>query len=86
VSRCVLSDKISVIFNLRHFTVLTYVGVSATNIGISSDFAFYFVAIANASSLFGRYLAGSLADRVGAVSTPSSKFLDTYQTCLSQVP
>lgn len=86
MSRCVLSDKISYIFNLRHFIVLTYVGVSATNIGISSDFAFYFIAIANASSLFGRYIAGSLADRIGAVSTPSSKFLDTHEMCHLQVP
>ncbi|KAH9484578.1 Aspyridones efflux protein apdF [Psilocybe cubensis] len=45
-------------------TVLTYVGVSATDIGISSDFAFYFIAIANASSLFGRYVAGNLCDKL----------------------
>ncbi|KAF8177232.1 MFS general substrate transporter [Pholiota molesta] len=50
------------------YTMLTYVGVSAIDIGISSDFAFYFVAIANASSLFGRYMAGSLADRVGSMN------------------
>lgn len=46
-------------------SVLTYVGVSATDIGISSNFAFYFIAIANASSIFGRYTAGSIADRIG---------------------
>jgi MFS family permease len=50
------------------YSVLTYVGVSATAIGISSSFSFYFIAIANASSLFGRYAAGSFCDRVGAMN------------------
>ncbi|KAF8147570.1 MFS general substrate transporter [Crassisporium funariophilum] len=50
------------------YTVLTYVGVSATAIGISSDFSFYFVAFANASSLFGRYVAGNLCDGLGAMN------------------
>ncbi|PPQ91371.1 hypothetical protein CVT25_004138 [Psilocybe cyanescens] len=50
------------------YTVLTYVGVSATDIGISSNFSFYFIAIANASSLFGRYAAGNLCDRLGAMN------------------
>ncbi|CAA7271138.1 unnamed protein product [Cyclocybe aegerita] len=50
------------------YTVLTYVGVSATAIGISTDFAFYFVAIANAASLVGRYCAGLVCDRVGAMN------------------
>ena len=49
--------------------VLTYVSVSASEIGISDDFAFYFVAIANASSLFGRYTAGLLCDRLGELPT-----------------
>lgn len=48
-----------------NFIVLTYVAVSATEIGIPEDFAFYFVAFVNASSLFGRYCAGSIADRFG---------------------
>ena len=46
-------------------TVLTYVAVSATEIGVSPNFAFYFIAIANASSTFGRYTAGLLSDRIG---------------------
>ncbi|KDR69289.1 hypothetical protein GALMADRAFT_256119 [Galerina marginata CBS 339.88] len=50
------------------YTVLTYIGVSATSIGISPEFSFYFIAIANASSLFGRYAAGSLCDRLGAMN------------------
>ncbi|GLB34493.1 putative monocarboxylate [Lyophyllum shimeji] len=47
------------------YTVLTYVSVSALQIGVSSSLSFYLVAIANASSLFGRFTAGSLADRWG---------------------
>ncbi|KIM36456.1 hypothetical protein M413DRAFT_78221 [Hebeloma cylindrosporum] len=50
------------------YTLLTYVGVSATSIGISSEFSFYFVAIANASSFFGRYTAGNLCDRLGPMN------------------
>ena len=45
--------------------MLTYVAVSAIEIGVDSDFAFYFIAIANASSLFGRYAAGRVADITG---------------------
>lgn len=45
--------------------VLTYVSISATRIGISNDFSFYFVAIVNAASLFGRYAAGYICDSVG---------------------
>ena len=58
VLRYILSSLIQV-------AVLTYVGVSATSLGISSEFSFYFIAIANASSFFGRYTAGNLADRLG---------------------
>ncbi|KAF9001750.1 MFS general substrate transporter [Cyathus striatus] len=50
------------------YTVLTYVGVSATSIGISNDFSFYFIAIGNASSLFGRYTGGLLCDRIGPMN------------------
>ncbi|KAJ3512139.1 hypothetical protein NLJ89_g3699 [Agrocybe chaxingu] len=63
------------------YTVLTYVGVSATSIGISTDFAFYFVAIANAASLVGRYCAGVVCDRVGAyVSLLSNPTMDMGET------
>ena len=51
--------------SLIRVAVLTYVGVSATSLGISSEFSFYFVAIANASSFFGRYTGGNLSDRLG---------------------
>ncbi|EAU80704.2 monocarboxylate permease [Coprinopsis cinerea okayama7 len=53
---------------LTSIIVLTYVSVSATRIGISNDFSFYFVAIANASSLFGRYTAGYLCDIIGPMN------------------
>ena len=54
--------------------VLTYVDVSAASIGISSSFSFYFVAIANAGSLLGRYVAGYMSDRLGKTKlfVPSS--------------
>ncbi|KAF8637737.1 hypothetical protein AX17_002612 [Amanita inopinata Kibby_2008] len=51
------------------YTVLTYIDVSASSIpGVSSDLAFYLVAIANASSLFGRYASGVMCDIVGAMN------------------
>ena len=49
-------------------TVLTYVGTTAKMIGMSSDFAFYLVAIANASSMFGRFCAGFLSDKIGPLN------------------
>ena len=53
--------------NLRtlHFAVLTYASVSATSIGISQDFSYYFITFINASSLLGRFAAGSISDRFG---------------------
>ena len=45
--------------------VLTYIPISAVQVGVSNDFAFYLIAIANGSSAFGRVSAGLLADRVG---------------------
>ncbi|KAF4608278.1 hypothetical protein EYR40_000622 [Pleurotus pulmonarius] len=44
------------------YTVLTYIDVAATAAGISADFSFYLVAIANASSGFGRLASGYVAD------------------------
>ncbi|KAF9532831.1 MFS general substrate transporter [Crepidotus variabilis] len=51
------------------YTLLTYVAVTAVSIGISQEFAFYFVAIANASSLAGRFMGGVACDRLGAMNT-----------------
>ncbi|KAI9460695.1 MFS general substrate transporter [Boletus coccyginus] len=50
------------------YTVLTYIPISAAQVGVSNDFAFYLVAIANGTSAFGRIAAGLLADRVGAIN------------------
>ncbi|KXN87189.1 Riboflavin transporter MCH5 [Leucoagaricus sp. SymC.cos] len=50
------------------YTVLTYVNVSATQLGSSPDLAFYFVAFANAASLFGRWMSGLLADKTGCMN------------------
>ena len=46
-------------------TVLTYASVSATSIGISQNFSYYFISFINASSLVGRFAAGSISDRFG---------------------
>jgi len=53
------------------YTVLTYIPVSAVQAGISNDFSFYLIAIANGSSALGRISAGILADRVGAINVMS---------------
>ncbi|KAJ6497558.1 major facilitator superfamily domain-containing protein [Mycena sanguinolenta] len=50
------------------YTVLTYIGVSATAAGLSSEFSFYLISIANAASLFGRITAGLTTDKFGAVN------------------
>ncbi|KAF9001719.1 MFS general substrate transporter [Cyathus striatus] len=50
------------------YTVLAYIDVSALSAGVSQDFSFYFVAIANASSFFGRYCSGLIADKIGSLN------------------
>lgn len=45
--------------------VLTYIDSSAVRAGLSEDFSFYLVAIANASSAIGRAGSGLIADRIG---------------------
>jgi MCP family monocarboxylic acid transporter-like MFS transporter 10 len=47
------------------YTVLTYIDVSAVTVGISPDFSFYLVAIANGCSLFGRLAGGIGSDKIG---------------------
>jgi len=49
---------------------MTYLSASATEVGVTNEFAFYLVAIANASSGVGRLSAGWLADRVGLCYLP----------------
>ncbi|KAJ7690321.1 hypothetical protein B0H14DRAFT_3532385 [Mycena olivaceomarginata] len=80
------------------FTVLIYIGSSAVAAGISRNFAFYWVAIINASSGVGRVLCGLLGDRLGAMNphchsatplTVLSVFyglINASYTALNQVP
>ncbi|KAG1779501.1 MFS general substrate transporter [Suillus placidus] len=51
------------------YTVLTYMSVRAVAIGVSKNFSFYILAIANASSTFGRVSAGLMGDKVGPFNT-----------------
>ena len=48
--------------------VLTYIDVSASAAGISPEFSFYLVSIANAGSGLGRLVSGILADRFGPLT------------------
>ncbi|KAJ7503026.1 major facilitator superfamily domain-containing protein [Mycena galericulata] len=50
------------------YTVLTYIDISATSVGVSPDFSFYLISIANGASLVGRLMAGIAADKFGAVN------------------
>ncbi|KAF9053323.1 major facilitator superfamily domain-containing protein [Panaeolus papilionaceus] len=50
------------------YTVLTFIDVTAVKSGVSPDFSFYLVSMANASSGIGRLMTGILADKVGAIS------------------
>jgi len=50
------------------YTVLTYIDVSAVAAGLSPDFTFYLVSIANAASGFGRFAGGLLADQFGPLN------------------
>ncbi|KAI6103628.1 MFS general substrate transporter [Pisolithus sp. B1] len=54
--------------SLGLYTMLTYLPVSATAVGMSNYFSFYLVAIANAASGFGRLSAGFLADHIGPLN------------------
>ena len=65
-ARCLIIDHDATTYCCS--VVLTYVGTTARTIGISSDFAFYLVAIANASSMFGRFCAGILSDQIGPLN------------------
>ncbi|KAI6035995.1 hypothetical protein BKA83DRAFT_4156707, partial [Pisolithus microcarpus] len=46
----------------------TFVPISATAVGMSNNFPFYFPAIANAASALGRLSAGFLADHIGPLN------------------
>ncbi|KAJ7287110.1 major facilitator superfamily domain-containing protein [Mycena rebaudengoi] len=50
------------------YTVLTYIDVSATTVGISPSFSFYLISMSNAASGVGRLTAGIATDKLGAVN------------------
>ncbi|KAH8823531.1 major facilitator superfamily domain-containing protein [Flagelloscypha sp. PMI_526] len=50
------------------YTVLTYIDVSATFVGIPADFSFYLVSMANAGSAVGRLMGGYLVDKIGVIN------------------
>jgi len=50
------------------YTVLTYIDVSAIFVGLSPNFTFYLIAIANFASSFGRVLGGFSADHYGPIN------------------
>lgn len=51
------------------FVPLIYLDLSAQASGLSPNFTFYLIAIANCASLFGRLSSGILADRYGPLNT-----------------
>lgn len=53
---------------LGFYTELTYLSVSAVAIGVSKDFSFYILAIANAASAL-RMSFGLMSDKFGAINT-----------------
>ena len=54
--------------------VFTYIDLNAVTVGLSPDFSFYLVSIANAGSTLGRVSSGILANKFGAltVTIPST--------------
>ncbi|KAJ7125192.1 major facilitator superfamily domain-containing protein [Mycena epipterygia] len=50
------------------YTVLTYIDVSATSVGVSPNFSFYLISMANGASLVGRLMSGIATDKFGAVN------------------
>ncbi|KAJ7580774.1 major facilitator superfamily domain-containing protein [Mycena floridula] len=50
------------------YTVLTYIDIDAISVGVPSDFSFYLVSIANASSLLGRLTTGFAVDKFGGIN------------------
>ncbi|KAF8146847.1 major facilitator superfamily domain-containing protein [Mycena galopus ATCC 62051] len=50
------------------YTVLIYIDVRATDVGVPPDFSFYLISMANGASLFGRMAAGFTADKFGAIN------------------
>ncbi|KIM54500.1 hypothetical protein SCLCIDRAFT_370864 [Scleroderma citrinum Foug A] len=63
---CVLAYNATL---LGLFVPLIYLDLSAQASGLSPNFTFYLIAIANCASLFGRLSSGILADRYGPLNT-----------------
>ena len=53
---------------MKVLKVLTYIDLNATLVGISPEFSFYLVSIANAGSILGRISSGSFADKFGPLT------------------
>ena len=54
--------------NVRFLKVLNYIDTSAIAVGISPEFSFYLVSIANAGSGLGRISSGFFADKLGPLT------------------
>ncbi|PBP23531.1 hypothetical protein BUE80_DR005502 [Diplocarpon rosae] len=65
------------------FVALTYLTPYATSHGHSSSFGFQIIAILNAGSFFGRFLAGLAADLIGRLNTLILSILMCVITCLA---
>ncbi|KAF9264559.1 MFS general substrate transporter [Marasmius fiardii PR-910] len=50
------------------YTMLTYIDISAIQIGVSPEFSFYLVAITNAASGLGRLCSGLMVDKAGPIN------------------
>ncbi|TFY81410.1 hypothetical protein EWM64_g2605 [Hericium alpestre] len=62
------------------YTVLTYIGASGPTQGLTDNYSFYLVVIANAASGFGRLTSGVIADRIGPINimTPMMAFTGIF--------
>ncbi len=65
------------------FIPLSYIAPYATSNGHSSAFGFQIIAILNAGSFFGRWLAGMVADMIGRVNTLILSILTCTIACLA---
>jgi len=63
--------------------VLTYIDLSATTVGISPEFSFYLVSVANAGAGLGRISSGFFADKLGPLTlTGPLTLLCAIVTCV----
>lgn len=64
----IISFRIFLLISFHLPQVLTFLGVSAIQIGFSPSIAFYLIAVANANTAVGRLVSGALAVRFGAIN------------------